>query len=107
MKQKPSVGAVGAVFAVLVFYHGSALADPIISVSVSGLGRVESEPPGISCPDTCAAEFPAYSDVILHARPDKGERLLTWGGDCHSPTRSCKLYMDGEKIVQVGFSVGL
>jgi hypothetical protein len=83
------------------------VADPPIVMSVSGLGRVVSDPPGISCPGTCAAEFPAFSTVRLHAKPEKGEKLLTWGGDCRSPTRSCRLYMDGEKIVQASFSVGL
>ena len=102
MKQNLFVGIVAAVVA---SSHGAAMADPSLVVSVSGLGRVVSDPPGISCPDTCTARFPAYSSVILRAEPDKAERLLTWGGDCHSPTHSCKLYMDGEKIVQVGFSV--
>jgi hypothetical protein len=103
MKQSPPVGFAAAV---LAFFHATAAADPSVVVSVSGLGRVVSDPPGISCPDACAAEFPAYSSVILHAKPDAGEKLLTWGGDCNSPTRSCKLYVDGEKIVQAGFSVG-
>ena len=77
-----------------------------VSVSVSGLGQVTSEPPGISCPGACTARFPAFSTVTLHAQPARGETLLAWGGDCDSPTHSCRLYLDGQKVVQAGFSAG-
>jgi len=75
-----------------------------LSVSVSGLGSVTSDPPGIACPGTCFAAFPAFSDVELRAKPDKGQRFLGWEGDCDSPEQHCRLYMDSEKIVQINFS---
>jgi hypothetical protein len=43
----------------------------------------------------------------LRAKPDRGQRLLGWTGDCDSPTKECRLYLDEEKIVQVAFSVSL
>jgi len=78
-----------------------------VSVSVSGLGTVVSEPAGISCPGACEASFPAFTNIKLYAKPDKGQRLLAWSGDCYSPEKSCRLYLDSEKIVQAAFTVNL
>lgn len=104
MKRRP----LGALAAILLALPALSAADSSagVAVAVSGLGQVTSDPPGISCPGTCTARFPAFSTVTLHARPARGEQLLAWGGDCDSPTRSCRLYLDGEKVVQAGFSVG-
>ena len=91
-----------------VLFHSIATGgsqSALLSVSVSGLGTLVSDPPGISCPGTCEAEFPAFSDVELHAKPDKGGSFLGWEGGCDSPTKHCRVYMDGEKIVQANFSV--
>lgn len=100
----------GLMLCMSVLFHPDAKGgseSALLSVSVSGLGTLVSEPPGISCPGSCEAEFPAFSDVELRAKPYKGERFLGWEGDCDSPTKSCRLYMDGVKIVQANFSVSL
>lgn len=78
-----------------------------LSLTVTGLGTVVSDPPGIACPGTCEASFPAFGDVKLRARADKGQSFLGWAGACRSPTTGCRLYMDGEKIVQAAFSAAL
>lgn len=101
---------IGSFFVVALIAQTASADEPQtagLSVAVTGLGTVVSEPPGISCPGSCNATFPAFSDVKLRARPDKGQRLLSWAGHCFSPTKSCRLYMDGEKIVEVAFSADL
>lgn len=52
----------------------------VLSVVVSGHGKVTSVPRGISCPGTCRAFFPKDSRVRLVARPAAGWRLGRWGG---------------------------
>ena len=110
MKQELLYTSVSALLWTAALYHGVTAAESSVArlaVSVSGLGALISDPPGISCPGACEADFPAFSDVELRAKPDKGQELLTWSGDCGSPTHKCRLYMDGDKMVQAAFSADL
>jgi Divergent InlB B-repeat domain len=43
---------------------------------------VSSDPPGISCPPTCAQDFDADMPISLMDAPGEGFRLVGWGGDC-------------------------
>jgi hypothetical protein len=57
-------------------------------------GTVVSEPPGISCPPTCTAPFPAGSQVTLVAAPDPATPFLSWKFGCTPSTtdpRRCTL----------------
>jgi hypothetical protein len=45
-------------------------------------GTVVSEPPGIACPPTCTASFPAGSQVTLVAAPDPASPFLSWKFGC-------------------------
>jgi len=110
MKQCLLYSVIGGLLSGAVYLHTATAEEPdmaYLMVSVSGLGSIVSDPPGISCPGTCEAEFPPFSDVELHAKPDKGQHRMAWAGDCDSPTNNCRLYMDSDKIVQVSFSIDL
>ena len=64
-------------------FVGGASSGPIprvLSVAVSGHGRVTSVPKGISCPGRCRTFFPKDSRVRLVARPASGWKLDKWGG---------------------------
>jgi hypothetical protein len=56
-----------------------------LSVDVSGDGRIESVPAGIDCPEDCAADFLARSEVTLTAFEGDGSYLSRWTGDCPPP----------------------
>lgn len=52
-----------------------------LEASVTGAGRVISEPAGIDCGATCSTT-PRVGSVTLMAQPDLGWRLARWEGDC-------------------------
>jgi hypothetical protein len=60
----------------------------------NGTGSIVSEPPGIACPPTCTASFPAGSQVTLVASPDPASPFLSWKFGCtvsNSDPRRCTL----------------
>ena len=60
----------------------------------NGTGSVVSEPPGIACPPTCSAPFPAVVQVTLIATPDPATPFLKWKFGCTvspSDPRRCTL----------------
>jgi hypothetical protein len=71
-------------------------------VSRDGFGSVASTPPGLSCSDTCTADFDRGQVVRLAAAPDPGSRFLGWGGPC-SGRGDCVLTADAEPAVTASF----
>jgi hypothetical protein len=67
-----------------------------IAVARAGLGsgRVTSWPPGVSCGDTCTAEFYAPSVVTLTATPAGASRFEGWSGDCAGAAPTCTIAAD-------------
>ena len=60
----------------------------------NGTGSIVSEPPGIACPPTCTAPFPASSQVTLVASPDAAAPFLSWKFGCTASSvdpRRCTL----------------
>jgi hypothetical protein len=60
----------------------------------NGTGSIVSEPPGIACPPTCTAPFPAGSQVTLVASPDPASPFIGWKFGCTVSTsdpRRCTL----------------
>lgn len=56
--------------------------DVRVRLGGDGTGSVVSEPPGIACPPTCEAPFPAGSQVTFVARPDAARPFLSWKFGC-------------------------
>ncbi len=57
---------------------------------------------GISCPDTCRAEYPVGTSLELRASPAAGHAFEGWGGDC-SGRASCRLSMNRIRAVRATF----
>jgi hypothetical protein len=53
-----------------------------LAASVSGPGRLLSDPAGLECLDTCQASFRVGEPLTLTARPDAGANFAGWGGAC-------------------------
>lgn len=54
----------------------------LVSVAISGAGRVVSAPAGIDCPGTCSAAFPAGTGVNLAAAAAAPASFAGWQGAC-------------------------
>lgn len=68
----------------------------------TGTGRITSTPPGIDCPETCAAFYDINSNVTLTFSTGPGSNFEGWSGDC-SGQGICPLTIDGEKTVIAEF----
>jgi hypothetical protein len=76
----------------------------MLSVALSGAGRVVSEPPGIDCGPQCTAGFNGGSVVRLSAVPDQGALFVAWGGACSGPQSTCDASLDAAKTVTATFA---
>ena len=83
------------------FQMTAAAAQPNLTVTISGKGRVNSISP--SSPITCSGEFPPAASVTLSATPEFGCVFSSWGGDC-SGTLACQLNLDQTKVVSASFT---
>lgn len=80
---------------------------PRYSLKVSktgGLGLVTSNPAGINCGATCAANFTSGTLVKLTAKPDAGYVFTGWSGNCNGTAPTCDLTMNAAKNVNAGFA---
>jgi hypothetical protein len=66
-------------------------------------GRVVSDPAGIDCPTTCAAEFDDGAQVTLAASATTGTTFVTWGGSCVEGFGDCDLDVAGPRNVTAQF----
>jgi hypothetical protein len=67
-------------------------------------GTIVSDPPGISCPGTCTANFDQGQVVTLTAEPGSSSRLETWGGEC-SGRDACSVTLDQARTVTAAFGL--
>ncbi len=78
-----------------------------LSVQLAGRGRgtVVSDPAGIDCGETCAASFPAASNVALRAVPAVGSAFAGWTGACATAATSpeCSVTMTDASTVAASF----
>jgi len=65
-----------------------------LQVSLNGGGTVRSDPAGIDCPRTCAADFPPGTAVRLEASAPAGWDFAGFGGACTGP--SCTLTLSND-----------
>lgn len=75
-----------------------------LQVSVSGSGRVVSQPAGIDCGSTCSASFAAASSVVLTATPAAGQVLSGWGGACTGAGATCTVTMSQARSASAQFA---
>ncbi|NBY21822.1 MAG: hypothetical protein EBQ73_02915, partial [Gammaproteobacteria bacterium] len=74
----------------------------MMTVTVTGGGRVTSQPQGIDCPSSCSAQFIAGTQVVLTSLPKEGYSFSGWSGDC-SGGGSCSLTLDSQKTIGAVF----
>jgi hypothetical protein len=76
-----------------------------VRVSRQGPGRVTSSPAGISCPDTCQAQFPRATKVVLTATPASNAVFRRWSGQpaCAASQPSCTLTLYSDSPVSAVF----
>jgi hypothetical protein len=73
-EQKPAGAEPGLAFELL------GAATQTVTAQVSGPGTLVSNPPGISCPGTCKAEFPRGTGLTFSANPENAAMKFTeWG----------------------------
>ena len=78
---------------------------PALRVSRQGPGRVTSSPAGISCPDTCEAQFKRATKVVLTAKPAANAVFRRWSGQpaCAASQPSCTLTLYDDSRVSAVF----
>ena len=75
-----------------------------LTVNLTGAGTVTSNPSGISCPGTCAADFATGSTVTLTAAATNGSTFNGWSGGGCSGTGPCIVAMVGNPTVTATFT---
>ena len=75
-----------------------------VSLAGSGTGTVTSNPSGISCPGTCAAEFATGTTVTLTATPTNGSTFDGWSGGGCTGTGPCVVAIVGDQTVTATFT---
>lgn len=65
-----------------------------VSTVGGGAGVVVSEPPGVSCGDTCSALFAKGTLVTLRASADTDSSFVGWSGAC-TGTGPCEVTLEG------------
>lgn len=75
-----------------------------VTVSVSGGGRVQSDPAGaIDCGSSCSAELEVGATLVLRALPGSGQELRAWDGECAGRAERCELVVEGPAAVAAAF----
>jgi hypothetical protein len=78
-----------------------------VNLAGSGTGTVTSNPGGISCPGTCAADFATGTTVTLNPTPTNGSMFNGFSGaGCSGPGSSCIVAMVGNPTVTATFTAG-
>jgi len=74
-----------------------------LTVSVLGMGAIESSPFGIDCGVDCSEDFEKDLIVKLTATPATGFVFQEWTGDCAGQSSVCNLTMSEGKTTQAVF----
>ena len=69
----------------------------------NGRGQVTSDPTGIDCPSTCAADFDRDAVVTFTAVADDGAEFERWERACSGTGPTCTLTIDSAKDVRARF----
>ncbi len=77
-----------------------------LEVAVNGQGTVESDPPGIDCPEDCSGTYEFATMVRLTARPAPGARFAGWSGGCVGTDETCIVTLSEAQNVSARFRGG-
>lgn len=80
--------------------------EPVLSVSVTGNGKVTSNPAGIDCGSACTQAYAPGTSVTLTAAANADSVLSSWTGACSGtggPT--CTITLDAARTVGVSFTL--
>ena len=77
-------------------------ANPVLTVSRSGIGTVVSSPAGINCGSDCSEPYSNGTAVTLSATPASGYTFGGWSGACVG-TGECAVTMTAAKSVTATF----
>ena len=75
-----------------------------VTKSGTGTGTVSSQPAGLDCGATCAANFASGSSVTLTAAPLSGSSFTGWGGACSGSASTCTVTMSSVQNVTASFA---
>ncbi|MBV5311310.1 DUF1566 domain-containing protein, partial [Chromatium okenii] len=75
-----------------------------VNTSGMGSGSVSSNPAGINCGSTCAADFNRGSEITLTAAPDANSTFGGWSGACTNTTGDCTVTMSEAQTVTATFT---
>lgn len=101
-------GGTGVVVSLSGFGTASTAASSRLEVTITGNGRVSSEPAGIDCPGACSGTFAQGTEILLVSAPASPLGHAEWSG-CDSPSGSgseadtCELSLDADRTVEVDF----
>ncbi|HEX4463872.1 MAG TPA: PKD domain-containing protein [Solirubrobacterales bacterium] len=88
--------------------HTLIVKAPAAALSVfktgTGSGTVTSSPAGISCGESCSAEFEAGKVITLTPTPASGSEFTGWSGAC-SGTGACQVTMSEAQSVAASFAL--
>ena len=75
-----------------------------LAVTITGKGKVTSNPAGISCPGACSDQFNDGTQVTLTEKPaSKFWKFAGWGDDCTGGEAICTLTMDQDHTASANF----
>jgi mannan endo-1,4-beta-mannosidase len=76
----------------------------VLTVAVTGKGKVASAPRGIACPSNCRARYPSRATVRLTVKPASGWAFSRWGGACAMrKSLICNVRMNAPRSVRAVF----
>jgi uncharacterized repeat protein (TIGR02543 family) len=83
---------------------GGSVTGPVLTVTVTGFGRVTGSPPSASCASgTCSNAQPSGTSVTLVPAAGSGWAFTGWSGDC-TGAGSCTVTMASSRTVTASFT---
>jgi uncharacterized repeat protein (TIGR02543 family) len=76
-----------------------------VTVSTVGSGTVASSPTGVSCPNTCSADFNSGTAIVLTATAGEGFTFTGWSGACSGTSSTCSLTVTAAETATATFVV--
>jgi len=74
-----------------------------LGMTVTGNGRVTSQPAGIDCSTRCSADFEVDTTVLLTASPAAGHVFSGWSGACTGTSLTCSVLVDFDQSATATF----